>query len=60
MTSAATDSRNGIPRRHVPGNGDASAAIEMGGHVAVGLGDCPYTELGAATNADMVREATRS
>ncbi len=31
----------------------------MGGHVAVGLGDYPYTELGAPTNADVVREVAR-
>ncbi len=39
--------------------GPAAAAIEMGGHVAVGLGDYPYTELGAPTNADVVREVAR-
>ena len=39
--------------------GPAAAAIEMGGHVAVGLGDYPYTELGAPTNADVVREMAR-
>ena len=43
----------------MPGNGDAAAAIETGGHVAVGLGDYPYTELGAPTNADVVREVAR-
>ncbi len=31
----------------------------MGGHVAVGLGDYAYTELGAPTNADVVREVAR-
>ncbi len=39
--------------------GPAAAAIEMGGHVAVGLGDYPYTELGVPTNADVVREVAR-
>lgn len=39
--------------------GPAAAAIEMGGHVAVGLGDYAYTELGAPTNADVVREVAR-
>ncbi len=38
---------------------DAAAAIEMGGHVAIGLGDDPYTELGAPTNADVVHEVAR-
>ncbi len=56
---------------HVPDNGKWSvnnkvgnlfgpaAAIEMGGHVAVGLEDYAYTELGAPTNADVVREVAR-
>ena len=35
-------------------------AVERGGHVAIGLGDHPYTELGAApTNADVVAEVVR-
>jgi uncharacterized protein (DUF849 family) len=32
----------------------ASHAIEVGGHVALGLGDHPYAELGQPTNADLV------
>lgn len=32
----------------------AAAAIAGGGHVAIGLGDHPYTELGRPTNADLV------
>jgi len=33
-------------------------AVEAGGHVALGLGDHPYAELGPApTNADVVRAA---
>ena len=35
--------------------GPAAAAIEMGGHVAVGLGDYTYPELGTPTNGDVVR-----
>jgi uncharacterized protein (DUF849 family) len=35
-------------------------AVETGGHVALGLGDHPYPELGAAaTNADVVAAAVR-
>lgn len=29
--------------------------VEAGGHVSIGLGDYPYPELGAPTNADLVR-----
>lgn len=32
----------------------AAAAMERGGHIAIGLGDYPYTELGAPTNAQLV------
>jgi len=32
----------------------AAAAIEAGGHIALGLGDHPYDELGEPTNADLV------
>jgi 3-keto-5-aminohexanoate cleavage enzyme len=32
----------------------AAAAIERGGHVGIGLGDHPYTELGQPTNAQLV------
>jgi 3-keto-5-aminohexanoate cleavage enzyme len=32
----------------------AAAAIERGGHVGIGLGDHPYRELGAPTNAELV------
>ncbi len=35
--------------------GPAVAAIEMGGHVAVGLGDYGYRELGTPNNGDVVR-----
>ncbi len=34
----------------------AGAALERGGHVAIGLGDYPYPELGAPSNASLVRE----
>lgn len=34
--------------------GIAAAAIEVGGHVTLGLGDYPYPELGTPTNADLV------
>jgi len=30
------------------------AALEGGGHIAIGLGDYPYTELGTPRNADLV------
>ncbi|WP_406036476.1 3-keto-5-aminohexanoate cleavage protein [Micromonospora sp. NBC_00898] len=33
----------------------AATAIRRGGHIAVGLGDHPYAELGCPTNADLVR-----
>ncbi|OAP38496.1 hypothetical protein AU381_23340 [Sinorhizobium glycinis] len=33
----------------------AAAAIEMGGHVSVGLGDYGWPELGTANNGDVVR-----
>jgi len=33
----------------------AAAAIEEGGHVAVGLGDYTYPEMGTPTNAEVVR-----
>ena len=40
-----------------PGNlfPTAAQAIQLGGHVAIGIGDNPYTELGAPTNAELVR-----
>jgi 3-keto-5-aminohexanoate cleavage enzyme len=31
-----------------------SAALERGGHIAIGLGDYPYPELGTPRNADLV------
>lgn len=30
------------------------AAVELGGHPSIGLGDYPYPELGTPTNADLV------
>lgn len=33
----------------------AAQAIQLGGHVSIGIGDHPYVELGAPTNADLVR-----
>ena len=33
----------------------AAQAIQAGGHVAIGIGDNPYAELGAPTNAELVR-----
>lgn len=33
----------------------AEYAIQQGGHIAIGLGDHPYSELGAPKNADLVR-----
>jgi 3-keto-5-aminohexanoate cleavage enzyme len=40
-----------------PGNlfATAAQAIQLGGHVSIGIGDNPYTELGAPTNAELVR-----
>jgi uncharacterized protein (DUF849 family) len=37
----------------------AAAALERGGHVSIGLGDYPYLELGAPTNAEVVKEVAR-
>jgi uncharacterized protein (DUF849 family) len=34
-------------------------AVDAGGHLAVGLGDYPYRELGEPTNADVVRAVVR-
>jgi 3-keto-5-aminohexanoate cleavage enzyme len=39
--------------------GLVSAAVELGGHVNVGLGDHPHLELGSPTNAQVVAEAVR-
>jgi 3-keto-5-aminohexanoate cleavage enzyme len=33
----------------------AAQAIQLGGHVAIGIGDNPYAELGAPRNAELVR-----
>lgn len=33
----------------------AETAIALGGHVSIGIGDHPYTELGAPRNVDLVR-----
>ena len=35
--------------------GPAVASLENGGHVAIGLGDYSYTELGTPTNGDVIR-----
>ena len=35
--------------------GPAALAIEEGGHVAIGIGDYPYPELGGPTNANLIR-----
>ena len=40
--------------------GLVGAAVEAGGHVAIGLGDYPYRELGTPTNADVVAEVVRT
>jgi 3-keto-5-aminohexanoate cleavage enzyme len=37
----------------------AFSAIAAGGHVAIGIGDYPYPELGAPTNARLVEEVAR-
>lgn len=34
----------------------AAAAMERGGHIAIGLGDYPYLELGAPSNAELVAD----
>ena len=34
----------------------AAAAIAQGGHIAIGIGDYAYPELGYPTNAELVRE----
>jgi 3-keto-5-aminohexanoate cleavage enzyme len=36
----------------------AAWAIELGGHVSLGLGDWPYPQLGSPTNADIVAHVT--
>ncbi len=36
--------------------GPAAAAIEMGGHVAIGLGDYTYPELGMPANGEVIRQ----
>jgi 3-keto-5-aminohexanoate cleavage enzyme len=36
-----------------------TAAIELGGHISIGLGDYPYRELGEPTNAEVVAEVVR-
>ncbi|HEY8122398.1 MAG TPA: 3-keto-5-aminohexanoate cleavage protein [Myxococcota bacterium] len=36
-----------------------AAAIERGGHIAIGLGDYAYPELGLPSNAELVREVAR-
>jgi len=33
----------------------AAVALEHGGHLSPGIGDCPYPEFGCPTNADLVR-----
>jgi 3-keto-5-aminohexanoate cleavage enzyme len=37
----------------------ASAALERGGHVSIGLGDYHYRGLGVPTNADIIKEIVR-
>ncbi len=37
----------------------AMMSIALGGHVAIGIGDYPYLEIGEPTNADLVREIVR-
>lgn len=37
----------------------AAAALALGGHISIGLGDYPYPELGSPTNSDVVREVVR-
>jgi 3-keto-5-aminohexanoate cleavage enzyme len=34
-------------------------AVEAGGHISIGIGDYPYPELGAPTNAQLVAEVVR-
>ncbi len=36
----------------------AAAAMERGGHIAIGLGDYPYPEFGRPTNAELVARIT--
>lgn len=36
----------------------AGTIIAQGGHISIGLGDYPYTELGQPTNADLVTRVT--
>jgi 3-keto-5-aminohexanoate cleavage enzyme len=55
----------GVPILWSVNNGGGSllplvaAAIELGGHIAIGLGDYAYPELGRPTNAELVREVAR-
>jgi uncharacterized protein (DUF849 family) len=37
----------------------AAAAIAQGGHIAIGIGDYAYPELGYPTNAELVREIVK-
>lgn len=37
----------------------AATAIQTGGHVAIGIGDYAYPEMGCPTNAELVREVVR-
>jgi len=41
-----------------PGNlfAVAAASIAEGGHIAIGIGDNPYNELGEPTNAEVIHE----
>jgi uncharacterized protein (DUF849 family) len=36
--------------------GPAALSLENGGHVAIGLGDYPYTEMGAPSNGDVISQ----
>jgi uncharacterized protein (DUF849 family) len=37
----------------------ATTAIQMGGHVSIGIGDYAYPELGCPSNAELVREVVK-
>jgi uncharacterized protein (DUF849 family) len=37
----------------------AAAAISQGGHIAIGIGDYCYSELGYPTNAELISEIVK-